>query len=269
VARGLDHIVHAVHDLDAAGEFYRRLGFTVGARNKHPWGTHNRIVQFDGSYIELLAVAEPDKIEPHGRGLFSFGAFHRDYLEHAQGLDMLLLNSRDAKADAAAYRAAGIGDFEIFNFERQGQRPDGGTVKLAFALVFAANRHAPDTGFATCQHYFPENFWNPAFQEHANGVQGIASVVMVADEPERHRDFLLAFTGADSIDDTDDGFTIDLPRAAIDLVTPPAFTRRFGVLAPDTSRGARLAALRLKVADTGVAGIQTAMGAVLEFELGA
>ena len=34
MARGLDHIVHAVHDLDAAGEAYARLGFTVGARNR-------------------------------------------------------------------------------------------------------------------------------------------------------------------------------------------------------------------------------------------
>ena len=43
--QGIDHIVHAVRDLDAAGDFYRRLGFTVGARNIHPWGTHNRIVR--------------------------------------------------------------------------------------------------------------------------------------------------------------------------------------------------------------------------------
>ncbi|MEI9805413.1 MAG: VOC family protein [Pseudolabrys sp.] len=34
--RSLDHIVHAVHDLDAAAEAYARLGFIVGARNKHP-----------------------------------------------------------------------------------------------------------------------------------------------------------------------------------------------------------------------------------------
>jgi catechol 2,3-dioxygenase-like lactoylglutathione lyase family enzyme len=32
---GLDHIVHAVRDLDAAAEFYARAGFTVVARNRH------------------------------------------------------------------------------------------------------------------------------------------------------------------------------------------------------------------------------------------
>ena len=56
--RGLDHIVHAVHDLDAAAAVYERLGFTVGARNRHPWGTHNRIVQLPGFFIEILAVGE-------------------------------------------------------------------------------------------------------------------------------------------------------------------------------------------------------------------
>ncbi|MGB8511504.1 MAG: VOC family protein, partial [Pseudolabrys sp.] len=54
MARGLDHIVHAVRDLDAAADLYRRLGFTVGARNKHPWGTYNHIVQLPGFFIELL-----------------------------------------------------------------------------------------------------------------------------------------------------------------------------------------------------------------------
>ncbi len=33
--------------MDAAAEFYVRAGFTVGSRNRHPWGTHNRIVQYE------------------------------------------------------------------------------------------------------------------------------------------------------------------------------------------------------------------------------
>src|SRR5882757_9552678 len=101
--RGLDHIVHAVHDLDVAAALYQSLGFTVGARDKHPWGTHNRIIQLDGTYIELLTVGEPDKIAPHAAHSYSFGAFHRDFLTREQGLAMLLLNSRDAKADNAGW----------------------------------------------------------------------------------------------------------------------------------------------------------------------
>jgi catechol 2,3-dioxygenase-like lactoylglutathione lyase family enzyme len=264
--RGLDHIVHAVHDLDAAAEFYKSLGFTVGARNKHPWGTHNRIVQFDGSYIELLTIGEPEKIEPHGPRSFSFGAFHRDYLVREQGLDMVLLNSRDAEADADAYRESGIGDFEVFNFERQGQRPDGSIVKLAFSLVFASDPYAPQTGFGACQHYFPKNFWNLEFQQHANGVKGIAGIVLVANEPARHRDFMLAYTGADNTRDTASGFAIDLPNGTIDMMTPSAFPGRFGSPAPDTSRGTRLAALRFEVGGAAAPRSQAVLGAVLVFQ---
>ena len=85
MARGLDHIVHAVHDLDAAGEAYARLGFTVGARNRHPWGTHNRIVQFPGVFIELLALGETDRIPPPRPRSLSFGAFTRDFLDERRG----------------------------------------------------------------------------------------------------------------------------------------------------------------------------------------
>jgi hypothetical protein len=269
VPRGLDHIVHAVHDLDAAAELYQRLGFQVSARNRHPWGTHNRIVQFDGAYIELLTVGEPEKIEPHRLRSFSFGAFHRDFLARDQGLDMILLKSRDAKADAVVYRAAGIGDYEVVNFERQGQRPDGTVIKLAFSLAFVANPNAPDIGFATCQHHFPENFWNPDFQRHANGAKRIAGAVMVAGEPSQHRDFLLAYTGVDKARDTGDGFVIDLPNATIDIMSPLDFRRRFGVSAPVPQGRVRLVALRFTRSDetAGNAGIMPAMGAVLVFEL--
>ena len=128
--RGLDHIVHAVDDLDAAGEFYRRAGFTVGARNRHPWGTHNRIVQFPGFFIELIAVGEPDRILPPAAGAFSFGAFTRDFLAREQGLSMLVLEGKGAAADVAAFDKAGIGHARQFDFEREAKRPDGTTVKV-------------------------------------------------------------------------------------------------------------------------------------------
>ena len=76
--------MHAVHDLDAAGDAYARLGFTVGARNRHPWGTHNRIVQFPGVFIELLSIGEMERISPARPGSVSFGTFTRDFLARGQ-----------------------------------------------------------------------------------------------------------------------------------------------------------------------------------------
>lgn len=82
--RGLDHIVDAVRDLGTAAELYQRLGFQVGARNRHPpaWGTQNHIVQLPGAFVELLTVADASGIAPHASRFFSFGAFNRDFLAH-------------------------------------------------------------------------------------------------------------------------------------------------------------------------------------------
>src|SRR5213082_601090 len=113
---GLDHIVHAVRDLDAAAALYERLGFVVGARNRHPWGTHNHIVQLPGFFVELLTVAEPDKL---GSDVFSalFGTFNRIFLKEREGLSFLILESTDAGADAADFRAAGIAVSDAMSFE--------------------------------------------------------------------------------------------------------------------------------------------------------
>jgi catechol 2,3-dioxygenase-like lactoylglutathione lyase family enzyme len=262
--RGLDHIVHAVRDLDAAAELYRGLGFTVGARNRHPWGTHNYVIQFPGVFIELLTLAEPDKLGDDGFSRL-FGAYTRDFLTRGEGLSLLILESRDAGADAAAFHEAKIAGSEVMRFEREAKRPDGSAVKVGFSLAFAADKLAPDIHFATCQQHYPENFWNPTFQQHANGAESVAGVVLVAHEPSRHRDFLLAFSGAQSSHDTGEGFTIDLPRGAIEMTTPAAFERRFGLPAPDVTRGARLAALRFSGRAL-MAGQQSALGAVLVFE---
>jgi catechol 2,3-dioxygenase-like lactoylglutathione lyase family enzyme len=249
MARGLDHLVHAVRDLDAAGELYGRLGFTVGARNRHPWGTHNRIVQLPDFFIELLAIGEPDKIAAAAPGTFSFGAFTRDFLARGEGLAMLVLEGHDAAGDAEAFRRAGFGDFAPFRFEREGRKPDGRTVKLGFSLAFARDPRAPDTCFFTCQQHYPENFWDPAFQRHANGAGTIAAIVLAAENPTDHHIFLSAFSGVRDLHATSTGVTVETPRGAIQAMDPAAFRLHYGVAPPDVSAGARLAAAKFAVRD--------------------
>ncbi len=286
MARGLDHCVHAVRDLAAAADLYAGLGFTVGARNRHPWGTHNHLVQLPGFFVELLTLAEPDKLGNDG---FShlFGAYTGDFLKRGEGLSLMILQSDDAKADEAAFREAGIAASETMRFEREGKRPDGSTVKVGFSLAFAEDKRAPDIHFAVCQQHYPENFWNPAFQKHANGATGVAGAVVVADAPQRHRAFFEAFVGTKAADG-EGGMSLATARGRIDVVTPATFTGRYGVAPPDVSRGARLAALRFAVADlsllqgapevAGLAGLDAgspivigaddALGATLVFEAG-
>jgi Glyoxalase-like domain len=251
--RGLDHIVHAARDLDAAAEFYRRAGFTVGARNRHSWGTHNTIVQFPGVFVELVAIGEPELIRIGAPGTFSFGAFLRDFLAREEGLAMVVLEGKGAAADAAAFRDAGIGDFKPFNFEREARRPDGSPTRVAFSLVFAADEKAPDIGYFTCEQHHPENFWNPAFQHHANGVATVAGIVMVAENPEDHRHFVSSFSGERQIDADASGVSVTTPRGVIQVMNPDAWRAVTGTEPPDLMRGAHLAAIRFAVRDKAAA----------------
>lgn len=219
--RRIDHLVLAVRDLEAAADFYRGLGFQVGQRNRHPWGTENRLVQFQTSFLELITVGDdPAAIPPHEPGRFSFGAFVRDYLEKREGFAMFVLDSTNAKSDATMFAEKGIGGFEPFFFERKGRRPDGTETRVAFTLAFARDPALPDASFFVCQQHCPEDFWNPAFQVHPNGATGIGSVTLKVRDPSRHAGFLAGFTGVGGETQGERGLAFALRQAGRLLVEP-------------------------------------------------
>ena len=287
--RGLDHIVHAVGDLDAAAELYRRVGFTVGARNMHPWGTENHLVQLPGFFIEIVTVARPELLDrdvEHRELAKLFGAFNRDAIARGDGFSILNLESRAIAADISALAAAGIGCSEELRFSRQGTQPDGSKVTVGFSLGFARDETSPHVAFAVAQQHNPQAFWNDAFQSHANSAQSVLGAVLIADNPTDHHIFLSAFTGERELHSTSAGIAARTPRGDVEIIEPVAFRDRFGVTVAAEGEGMTLAGLRIGVARPDaleataakggvglhrhlgaiVAGPETAFGATLIFE---
>jgi len=194
--RALDHLVIAARDLDAAAQAYRRLGFQVGPRNRHPWGTENHIVQFPGAFLELVGLGEGFRRPAPDDPLFAFAGFLDVFLEAREGLAMLALRSQDAKADRRAFAQKGLGDFPRFDFGRKGMR-GGKEVEVAFSLAFARCPALPQAGFFVCEQHFPENFWDAAAQVHPNGATGVAGLTLAHPEPEQAVPFLSAFLDAE------------------------------------------------------------------------
>lgn len=282
--RPFDHIVLAVRDLDAAAALYARLGFQVGRRNVHPWGSENHIVQLDGAFLELISTGERFDAA-------SGGVFARDlsrFLIHREGAAMLVLRSQDADADAADFAKAGIG-LGRFDFGRKGFDAQGRRIDVAFRLAFAQARLMPETGFFVCQQTHPENFWSLQAQVHANGARRLAGVAMQAGDPSDHAEFLSAFTGQREMLATSLGLEMTVaPGQTLEVLTPLAFGFRYGenAAAAAAAADARIAALRLAVADlaatkaalAGVACVEragrlivpssAAMGVALAFEAG-
>ncbi|MFY8038799.1 MAG: VOC family protein [Bosea sp. (in: a-proteobacteria)] len=284
MARGLDHLVFGVHDLDAAAKVFEQIGFTVGARNRHPWGTHNRIVQCPGFFLELITVGDPALIPDHAEHRFSFGAAVRDALAQGEGFSLLVLESTDALADNAAFHALGLGHAEPFFFERQARRPDGSEVRVAFTLAFASKPGAPAPGFFVCQQHEPQNFWNPRFQIHANGATAVSAVTLVSPDPSAHNHFFEGFTGAGEPVRHEAGWLLELPRGRIEVVTPDHAGKSMGIrrhgapspalaLTGVTLSVSDLAALQRRLDEQGIAHarcgsrvVVEAFGAVIAFE---
>ena len=246
----IDHVVVAVRDLERAASAYEGLGFTLTPRAEHPWGTANRLAQFAGNnFIELLEVDRPALIFPPDPAaqppVFSFGAHNREFLAGGEGMSMFVLAGADSRADAARFAAAGLESYAPFDFERRAGLPDGRTVTVGFSLAFATHPDMPRAAFFTCHNRFPENFWKPAFQSHANGARAIAEAFLVAAEPARYADFVAGFTGGTATE-VAGGLSAPCGPHALTLLTPEAFAARFPGERVDLSDGARFAAIAIE-----------------------
>ncbi|MGL4242339.1 MAG: VOC family protein [Beijerinckiaceae bacterium] len=226
--RRIDHLVLPARDLEAQAAFYRRMGFQIGARNVHPWGTENRLAQFDGCFLELITLPEAAAPPAPGPRRFSFGHHVGEWLRReGDGMSMLALSSPDAAADAAWFSQAGIAEFEPFRFGRTGKRPDGSDMEVAFSLGFTAPAAMPDLCFFVCQQHNPENFWNPAYQAHDNGALGIARIVVVHPRPLDALAFLKAYAGGEPHNSAE-GLDLELANGALSVWTPEAARARLG-----------------------------------------
>ncbi len=249
MSRRLDHVVLAARDLGAQAEAFRHMGFRVGARNAHPWGTQNHIIQFAETFLELICAPEPyhAPVDPDPRA-FSFAAFVHDFAQTREGAAMIALTGADASSDAKAFYDLGMGDYAPFHFERRALRANGDPAQVGFTLAFARARTMPQVGFFTCAHQHPQNFWDQDLQAHANAVTGVSKVTIVAENPADHAEFLSNFTQLRDYRSSSMGVEFALGNGqAVEVLTPLACGFHYGEQAQSHGDGApHIAAVELR-----------------------
>ena len=128
-------------------------------------------------------------------------------------------------------------------------RADGSETEVGFSIAFARDPASPDVAFFTCKQKAPENFWSPELQRHPNGVEAIAAVMFVAENPTDHHVFLEAFSGSRDVRATSLGLRVATPRGVILAFDRRGFEDSLG-LPPPQDAGLRLAALVFRVGDS-------------------
>src|SRR2546428_424543 len=164
---GIDHIVIAVSNLEAAMKSYEQLGFTVVPGGRHPVGTYNGLISLaDGSYIELISF-------------YQDSPQHRWWkpLQRGEGLVDFCMQTDDLIGDTAKLRSAGVLIDDPVPWSRT--RPDG--YQLKWLLALAREGHRGIAPFLI-QDETPRDERIPRENRHKNGTVGIGRVVVAVDD---------------------------------------------------------------------------------------
>lgn len=250
--RAVDHCVLPVEELDDARARLSALGFTVAPDARHPFGTENACVYFaDGTYLEPLAIGQREDAERTAQKGNVFTARDQAYRfrNGETGFSAVAFATRTADADHKQFRRLGISAGRKLVFGRKMTGSDGAVGKATFKNAFAADLRAPDSFFFTCERVTMPEIDRSAFEQHENGVTGIAEIIATEINPTDFQYFLQPVI--DNRDTLSHSFGIEIAasNATINVMTPEGLTANFGVRQPDRSRGMRLEGIVLRVSD--------------------
>jgi catechol 2,3-dioxygenase-like lactoylglutathione lyase family enzyme len=172
----LDHVIIAVHDLDAAASAWRKLGLTLTPRGLHAGkGTGNHCIMFPDSYVELLGIV--DETGAQGR------LAERVRMRGEGGMG-LAWGADDADRACQALRAAGI-DADDPNDLSRPLDLDGRQDMVRFRNVMLPKLDLPGTMQFVCTHLTPElTRARREWMLHPSGATGIAEIMIAVDDPD-------------------------------------------------------------------------------------
>jgi hypothetical protein len=185
VLLGIDHLVIAVRDPDAAAERLERrvgLAFTGGGRHEHA-GTYNRLAFLGDTYLELIGVFDRDLVLSSTS--FAVGRAALAVLDAGrEGLATFALASDDIERDVRALRADGSPIGEPVAGSRV--RPDGGEVRWITAFPDLGPERSP----FLIEHEYAGTEWGPearaaraAFRHPAGGRVRLAALELPVVDP--------------------------------------------------------------------------------------
>jgi hypothetical protein len=251
----LDHLVLPVANVGIARERLGKLGFTVAADARHPFGTENACIFFaDKTYLEPLGIGSAQAYETAIAEGNAFTARDRAFRFRCgdDGLSAIVFGTPNADRDHARFEAERLSGGQMLEFARPMKMPDGSETTAAFRLAFAADLRAPDFFAFTCQRINPLLSDRKALEAHANSVSGISEIILTALDPKAFAAFLQLASSATATRSDAFGISLDTGNARISILSPDGMNAYFDLDGRNADRGLRGAAVVFKVADLAV-----------------
>lgn len=218
--------------LEAAAGNLSRLGFTVAAEGRHPFGTANRCVFLSrDTYLEFLAVDDDNNylkaIEARNQFIVRDRYWRQENGDN--GFSAMVFKTDDADQDHLEFLDAGISAGDMLEFERPFRLPDGDVQRAAFRLAFAVDSKDSDVFFFCCQRIGSQMGGKSALEQHQNGANRLLTVYMSAEKPVRYREVLeKIFRSSPSLIEPD-LICYQLPNAEVRLLSNQAMFDFCGV----------------------------------------
>ena len=144
----LDHVGVVAHDLPALAAAYERLGFTLTPRARYADGRiGNRCGMLRGSYIELLAV-----VDPNARSV----TLER-FLARYAGVHILAFGMADEQSAMERLHRAGIQQATLSRSMRPLDDADPGGRTAEFVVIQTPEQ--PEGRFNLVRHLTPDVLW--------------------------------------------------------------------------------------------------------------
>jgi Glyoxalase-like domain len=252
--RAIDHLVLPVVDLDTTRDRLSRLGFTVAADARHPFGTENACVFFaDDTYLEPLAVGSREECLEAARIGNVFVARDQAFrFRRGEGLSAVVVKTEDAESDHDRFVTEGLSGGDLLRFSRQFRFPDGRSAEGSFRLAFAADLRAPDFFAFSCERVNPLPVDRGALLVHANAAAGLSRIVLVEENPSDFQYILETVLHQRDVTAHSFGLSIETANALVDVLTPEGLRGHYGIEPSNRERGLLGAVLVFASRDLGV-----------------
>ena len=182
---------------------------------------------FPENFIEVISIYDDSKLDLTNEKGFAFGRFISDSIEHKEGISLVALHSKDARADHALMEERGVENHGIVDFRRVAHRPDGSEEEAVVSLVMLINSEFPAISHFFCHQHKPHLVWVEDWMTHPNGANGITAVSYIAESPEALLERFVGIYGADAVELQPGYLRVQTDRGIFEVLNPDVAEQRF------------------------------------------